>query len=151
MNGKQARPLTAVSGWGAASSGMASWSRSADMTWTIRACVPISCSRRRAPSRPRRRRAQRYFVRAADQLRPGQSQPDRFRQRLRRRRPVNFRPLTLASLTDASYVPDNESDVTQRAVFGEAQLHMTDRFAVVAALRWDITKNNLVEDDPRRR
>jgi iron complex outermembrane receptor protein len=51
--------------------------------------------------------------------------------------PFNFQPGLLADLTDASYVPDNESDVTQRAVFGEAQFHATDRFAVVAALRWD--------------
>jgi iron complex outermembrane receptor protein len=51
--------------------------------------------------------------------------------------PFNFRAGTLASLTDAFVVPDNESDVTQRAVFGEAQFSPTDRLALVAALRFD--------------
>jgi iron complex outermembrane recepter protein len=51
--------------------------------------------------------------------------------------PFNFQPGVLADITDALYVADNESDVTQRAVFGEAQFHPTDRFAIVAALRFD--------------
>ena len=51
--------------------------------------------------------------------------------------PFNFQPGVLADITDALYVPDNDSDVTQRAVFGEAQFNPTDRFAVVAALRFD--------------
>ena len=51
--------------------------------------------------------------------------------------PFNFQPGVLADITDALYVPDNESDVTQRAVFGEAQFNPTDRFAIVAALRFD--------------
>jgi iron complex outermembrane recepter protein len=51
--------------------------------------------------------------------------------------PFNFQPGTLSDLTDAFVVPDNQSDVTQHAVFGEAQFNPTDRFAIVAALRFD--------------
>lgn len=51
--------------------------------------------------------------------------------------PFNFQPGVLADITDALYVPDNESDVKQQAVFGEAQFKPTDRFSIVAALRWD--------------
>ena len=51
--------------------------------------------------------------------------------------PYAFQPRTLLSLTDALYVPDNQSDVIQYAVFAEAQFNPTDRFAVVAALRYD--------------
>jgi iron complex outermembrane receptor protein len=51
--------------------------------------------------------------------------------------PFNFRPGVLADITDALYVPDNRSDVTQRAVFGEAQFNPTDKLAIVAGMRWD--------------
>ena len=37
----------------------------------------------------------------------------------------------------APYVLDNYSDVNQYAVFSEAQFNATDRFAIVAALRYD--------------
>ncbi len=51
--------------------------------------------------------------------------------------PFDFEPGVLADITDALYVPDNESDVQQQAVFAEAQFSPTDRFSIVAALRWD--------------
>lgn len=51
--------------------------------------------------------------------------------------PFNFQPGVLADITDALYVPDNQSDVTQRAVFGEAQFNPTDKLAIVAGMRWD--------------
>jgi iron complex outermembrane receptor protein len=51
--------------------------------------------------------------------------------------PYAFQPGTLLSLTDALVVPDNRSDVSQRAVFAEAQFKPADRFAIVAALRFD--------------
>ncbi len=51
--------------------------------------------------------------------------------------PLNFRPGVLADITTAPYVLDNTSDVSQWAVFGEAQFKPTDRFAIVAALRMD--------------
>ena len=51
--------------------------------------------------------------------------------------PYNFQPGVLADITTAPYAPDTFSDVTQRAVFGESQFNLNDRFAIVAALRWD--------------
>jgi iron complex outermembrane receptor protein len=51
--------------------------------------------------------------------------------------PYNFVPGVLADLTTAPLLPDNSSDVSQLAVFGEAQFNPTDRFAIVAALRMD--------------
>lgn len=47
----------------------------------------------------------------------------------------NFNPGTLSDLTDADVLPDNVSDVDQYAVFGEAQLQVTDQLAIVAGLR----------------
>ncbi len=49
----------------------------------------------------------------------------------------NFQPGTLLNLTDAPVLLDNQSDVRQWAVFGEAQYALTDRLALVAALRFD--------------
>jgi iron complex outermembrane receptor protein len=51
--------------------------------------------------------------------------------------PYAFQPGVLADITTAPFLPDNMSDVSQWAVFGEAQLNPTDRFAIVAALRMD--------------
>ncbi len=51
--------------------------------------------------------------------------------------PYNFQPGVLAGLTTAPYAPDTLSDVSQWAVFGEAQFNASDRFAIVAALRLD--------------
>jgi iron complex outermembrane receptor protein len=51
--------------------------------------------------------------------------------------PNNFQPGSLLSLTDAPVLPDDMSDVGQFAVFGEAQFHLTERLALVAALRYD--------------
>ena len=50
---------------------------------------------------------------------------------------VNFQPGTLLNLTDAPVQLDNMSDVTQMAVFGEAQFFLSDRLALVGALRFD--------------
>src|SRR5690606_34779366 len=51
--------------------------------------------------------------------------------------PYAFAPGTLADITDAPVVLDNASDVSQWALFGEAQFNPTDRLALVAALRFD--------------
>jgi len=51
--------------------------------------------------------------------------------------PYNFQPGVLADITTAPYAPDTFSDVSQYAVFGEAQFKVTDSFAIVAALRFD--------------
>ncbi|HSG65185.1 MAG TPA: TonB-dependent receptor [Gammaproteobacteria bacterium] len=51
--------------------------------------------------------------------------------------PYDFQPGTLASLTTAPVALDNMADVSQWALFGEAQFDATDRLAVVAALRYD--------------
>jgi iron complex outermembrane receptor protein len=51
--------------------------------------------------------------------------------------PYAFRPGVLADITTAPFLPDNMSDVSQWAVFGEAQFNATDRVAIVAALRMD--------------
>jgi iron complex outermembrane receptor protein len=51
--------------------------------------------------------------------------------------PYAFQPGVFADVTTAPYAPDNMSDVSQWAVFGEAQLNPTERFAIVAALRMD--------------
>ncbi len=68
---------------------------------------------------------------------PGNPDPIDFDNEFEVVDPFNFQPGLLADITDALYVPDNKSDVTQRAVFGEAQFNPTDRFSIVAALRWD--------------
>lgn len=51
--------------------------------------------------------------------------------------PRSFRRGVLADLTDAPVLLDNQSDVSQYAVFGEAQLHITNQLALVGALRFD--------------
>jgi iron complex outermembrane receptor protein len=51
--------------------------------------------------------------------------------------PYNFAPGVLADITTAPFLPDNMSDVSQWAVFGEAQFNPTDRLAVVAGLRME--------------
>jgi iron complex outermembrane receptor protein len=49
----------------------------------------------------------------------------------------NFQPGTLLNLTDAPVLLDNQSDVRQWAVFGEAQYALTEQLALVGALRFD--------------
>ena len=51
--------------------------------------------------------------------------------------PINFQPGVLANIATAPFLPDNMSDVSQWAVFGEAQFNLSDRFAIVGALRMD--------------
>jgi iron complex outermembrane receptor protein len=51
--------------------------------------------------------------------------------------PYNFVPGVFADITTAPFLPDNMSDVSQWAVFGEAQFNPTERFAIVASLRVD--------------
>lgn len=51
--------------------------------------------------------------------------------------PFNFMPGVLADLTNAPVVLDNISDVTQMAFFGETQFRISDRLALVGALRLD--------------
>jgi iron complex outermembrane receptor protein len=52
--------------------------------------------------------------------------------------PYDFEPGTFAGIAGtAPYVLDNYSDVSQYAVFSEAQFNATDRFSIVAALRYD--------------
>ena len=51
--------------------------------------------------------------------------------------PYNFVPGVLADITTAPFLPDNSSDLSQWAVFGEAQFNLSDRFAIVGALRMD--------------
>ena len=51
--------------------------------------------------------------------------------------PYAFQPGVLADIANAPVVLDNTSDVTQWAVFGEAQLQLGDRVAIVAGLRHD--------------
>jgi iron complex outermembrane receptor protein len=51
--------------------------------------------------------------------------------------PNSFVPGVLANITTAPFLPDNSSDLSQWAVFGEAQLNLSDRFAIVGALRMD--------------
>ncbi len=53
--------------------------------------------------------------------------------------PYNFVPGVLLDVTGtpAPFVPDNSSELSQWAVFGEAQFNLSDRFAIVGALRMD--------------
>ena len=54
--------------------------------------------------------------------------------------PRNFQPGVFTDITGTPAPPivlDNYSDVSQYAVFGEAQFNLGDRFALVAALRYD--------------
>ena len=51
--------------------------------------------------------------------------------------PYNFQPGVLADIATAPFLPDNMSEVSQYAVFGEAQFNFGDRFAIVGALRMD--------------
>ena len=51
--------------------------------------------------------------------------------------PFNFQPGVLANITTAPFLLDNTSDVDQWAVFGEAQFNLSDRLALVGALRMD--------------
>ncbi len=52
--------------------------------------------------------------------------------------PYSFQPGTFAGIAGtAPFVLDNYSDVSQHAVFSEAQFNPTDRFSLVAALRYD--------------
>ena len=51
--------------------------------------------------------------------------------------PYAFVPGVLADIASAPVVLDNTSDVTQWSVFGEAQLRLGDRVALVAGLRHD--------------
>jgi len=54
--------------------------------------------------------------------------------------PNNFQPGVFTDITGAPAPPvvlDNYSDVSQWAVFGEAQFNLGDRFALIAALRHD--------------
>jgi iron complex outermembrane receptor protein len=52
--------------------------------------------------------------------------------------PRNFQPGTFAGIAGAApYVLDNYADVSQWAVFGEAQFNPTDQVAIVASLRHD--------------
>lgn len=50
---------------------------------------------------------------------------------------INFQPGTLVDLTDAPVQLDNVSDMSQVAVFGEAQFYLSDRVSLVGALRYD--------------
>ena len=58
--------------------------------------------------------------------------------------PFAFVPGSLADLTDAPVLLDNISDVDQFAVFGETRFHLSDRTALVAALRYDQYDTNYV-------
>jgi iron complex outermembrane receptor protein len=49
--------------------------------------------------------------------------------------PFSFQPGVLADITTAPFLPDNVSDVSQWAVFGETQFQATDKLALVAGLR----------------
>lgn len=49
----------------------------------------------------------------------------------------NFQPGTLADLTSAQAMLDDMANTDQWAVFGEAQYKLTDRLALVGALRYD--------------
>jgi iron complex outermembrane receptor protein len=51
--------------------------------------------------------------------------------------PYAFEPGVLADITTAPFLPDNMSEVSQWAAFGEAQFNATERLALVAALRMD--------------
>jgi len=51
--------------------------------------------------------------------------------------PFAFNAGTLADLTDAPALLDNWADVSQWAVFGEAQYSLTENLALVGALRYD--------------
>lgn len=51
--------------------------------------------------------------------------------------PFAFLPGALSDLTDAFYLADSRSDLDQYAVFGEIQIKPTERFSIVAALRYD--------------
>ena len=50
---------------------------------------------------------------------------------------IDFQPGTLLDLTDAPVLLDNMSDVSQIALFGEAQFYLSDRLSLVGALRYD--------------
>lgn len=68
---------------------------------------------------------------------PGNPNPIDFDNDFEEVDPSNFSPGVLADITDAFYVLDNQADTDQRAVFGEAVFDATDRFSLVAGLRWD--------------
>lgn len=51
--------------------------------------------------------------------------------------PYDFQPGVLADIATSPYLPDQFVDVDQRAVFSEGQFNLTDRLALVAALRFD--------------
>lgn len=51
--------------------------------------------------------------------------------------PFDFEPGVLADIATSPYLPDQFVDVDQHAVFSEGQFKLTDRFALVAALRFD--------------
>lgn len=51
--------------------------------------------------------------------------------------PYNFAPGVLADIATAPYLPDQFVDLDQYAVFAEGQFELSDRLAVVAALRFD--------------
>jgi iron complex outermembrane receptor protein len=46
-----------------------------------------------------------------------------------------YAPGTLSDLTDAPVVLDNVSDVSQAAIFGEAQVHLNDQWSLLGGLR----------------
>lgn len=56
----------------------------------------------------------------------------------------DFDPGTLADLTDALVLPDNESDVQQLAIFGESQIKITDQMALVAGLRYEDVQTDYI-------
>jgi iron complex outermembrane receptor protein len=51
--------------------------------------------------------------------------------------PYDFEPGVLADIATAPFLPDQFVDVDQHAIFSEGQFKLTDRFALVAALRFD--------------
>lgn len=68
---------------------------------------------------------------------PGNPNPIDFDNDYQTVDPFNFVPGTLGDITDAAYVPDNRSDVSQNALFGEIQVKATSKFSIVGALRYD--------------
>jgi iron complex outermembrane receptor protein len=51
--------------------------------------------------------------------------------------PYNFDAGSYADLTDANVLLDNISDVKQMAIFGESQLKLNEKLAIVAGLRYE--------------
>src|SRR5690606_20712015 len=51
--------------------------------------------------------------------------------------PYDFQPGVLADIATSPYLPDQFVDADQRAVFTEGQFKLTEKFALVAALRFD--------------